>query len=116
MVIADCVEAALNAAERIAVDYRILPAVTKVVAAAAPGAPQLYDDVPGNLCCNWAIGDMAAIDAAFASAHHIARIDLINNRLVPNAMESRAALAEYEPATTTTRSTPRPSFRTSPGY
>jgi aerobic carbon-monoxide dehydrogenase large subunit len=99
MVIADSVEAARSAAERIAVDYRILPAVTEVVAAGAPGAPQLYDDVPVNLCCDWAIGDAAATDAAFAKAHHIAKIDLINNRLAPNAMESRAALAEYEPAT-----------------
>jgi CO/xanthine dehydrogenase Mo-binding subunit len=64
-----------------------------------PGAPQLYEDVPGNFCCDWAVGDAAATDAAFAEAHHIAKIDLVNNRLVPNAMESRAALAEYEPAT-----------------
>jgi xanthine dehydrogenase molybdopterin-binding subunit B len=99
MVIADSGEAARSAAERIAVEYRVLPAVTVVVAAAAPGAPQLYDDVPGNLCCDWAIGDATATDAAFARAHHIARIDLVNDRLVPNAMESRAALAEYEPAT-----------------
>src|ERR1700730_2903023 len=97
MVIADSIEAARNAAERIAVDYRILPAVTGGVAATKPGAPQLYEDVPGNLCCDWAVGDAAATDAAFAKAHHIAKIDLVNNRLVPNAMESRAALAEYEP-------------------
>jgi carbon-monoxide dehydrogenase large subunit len=93
MVGADSVDAARSAAERIAVDYRILPAVTGVVAATAPGAPQLYEDVPVNLCCDWAIGDAAATDAAFARAHHIAKIDLVNNRLVPNAMESRAALA-----------------------
>ena len=99
MVIADSVEAARNAAERIGAEYRILPAVTEVVAATAPDAPELYDDVPGNLCCDWAIGDAPATDAAFAKAHHIAKINLVNNRLVPNAMESRAALAEYEPAT-----------------
>jgi aerobic carbon-monoxide dehydrogenase large subunit len=99
MVVADSVEAARSAAERIEVEYRILSAVTEVVAATGPDAPQLYDDVRGNLCCDWSIGDAAATDAAFANAHHIARIDLTNNRLVPNAMESRAALAEYEPAT-----------------
>jgi carbon-monoxide dehydrogenase large subunit len=99
MVIADSVGAARSAAERIAVDYRTLPAVTEVVAATAPGAPQLYNGVPGNLCCDWAIGDPVATDAAFAKAHHIAKINVVNNRLVPNAMESRAALAEYEPAT-----------------
>ena len=99
MVVADSVEAARTAAELIRVEYSILPAVTEVVAAMAPGAPQLYEEVPGNLCCDWAIGDAAATDAAFARAHHIAKVDLVNNRLVPNAMESRAALAEYEPAT-----------------
>jgi aerobic carbon-monoxide dehydrogenase large subunit len=90
--------AMVNAAERIGVEYRILPAVTGVVAATMPGAPRLYEDVPDNLCCDWAVGE-AATDAAFAKAHHIVKIDLVNNRLVPNAMESRAALAEYEPAT-----------------
>jgi aerobic carbon-monoxide dehydrogenase large subunit len=99
MVVADSVEAARNAAERIIVEYNILPAVTGVVAAVKPEAPQLYDDVPGNLCCDWALGDAAATDAAFAKAYRVAKIDLVNNRLVPNAMESRAALAEYEPAT-----------------
>jgi carbon-monoxide dehydrogenase large subunit len=99
MVIAESVEAARDAAERIGVEYRILTAVTEAVAATAPEAPQLYEDAPGNLCCDWAVGDATATDAAFARAHHIAKIDLVNNRLVPNAMESRAALAEYEPAT-----------------
>ncbi len=99
MVVADSIEAARNAAERIDVEYRILPAVTGVVEAMRADAPQLYDGVPGNLCCDWSIGDPAATDAALARAHHIARIDLVNNRLVPNAMEARAALAEYEPAT-----------------
>jgi carbon-monoxide dehydrogenase large subunit len=99
MVIADSIEAARTAAERIRVEYRILPAVTEVNAAMTAGAPQLYEDVPSNLCCDWTIGDAVATDAAFAKAHHIAKIDLLNNRLVPNAMESRAAIAEYEPAT-----------------
>src|SRR5215468_4217229 len=99
IVIAQSVEAARTAAERIRVGYRILPAVTEVNAAMTAGAPQLYEDVANNVCCDWAIGDAAATEAAFAKAHHIAKIDLVNNRLVPNAMESRAALAEYEPAT-----------------
>jgi hypothetical protein len=97
--IADSVDAARSAAEPVVVEYRILPAVTGVVAAMAPGAPQLYKDVPVNLCCDWAIGDVAATYAALATAHHIAKIDVVNNRLVPNSMESRAALAEFEPAT-----------------
>ncbi len=99
MVVAESLAAARNAAELVQVSYKVLPAVTGVADAVKPGAPQLYDDVPGNLCCDWAVGDKAKTDAAFAKAHHVARLDLVNNRLVPNAMESRAALAEYEPAT-----------------
>ena len=99
MVVAESALAAKNAAETIGVDYKILPAVVSVADAIKPDAPQLYDDVPGNLCCDWAVGDEAATDAAFAKAHHVAKIDLINTRLVPNAMETRAALAEYDPST-----------------
>ncbi len=99
MIIANSVAAAKNAAELVAVDYQVLPAVTGVADAVKPGAPQLYADVPGNLCCDWSVGDKAATEAAFAAAYRIAKLDLVNNRLVPNAMESRAALAEYEPST-----------------
>jgi carbon-monoxide dehydrogenase large subunit len=115
IVIAHSVEAARTAAERIRVEYRILPAVTEVNAAMTAGAPQLYEDVANNVCCDWAIGDAAATDAAFARAHHIAKVDLVNNRLVPNAMESRAALAEYEPATGDYTYIPRHSFPMSRG-
>jgi aerobic carbon-monoxide dehydrogenase large subunit len=98
MIVAETLAAARNGAELVQVAYKGLPAVTGVVEAIRPGAPLLYDDVPANLCCDWAVGDKAATDAAFAKAHHIAKLDLINNRLAPNAMETRAALAEYEPA------------------
>lgn len=99
VVIAQSLAAARNAAELVAVDYEPLPAVTGAYDAAQPGAPQLYDDVPGNLCCDWSIGDKAATDAAFAKAFHVTKLDLINTRLVPNAMETRAAVAEYNPGT-----------------
>jgi aerobic carbon-monoxide dehydrogenase large subunit len=98
MIIAETVAAARTGAELVQIAYKVLPAVTGVVDAIKPGAPMLYGDVPGNLCCDWAVGDKAATEAAFAKAHHVAKLDLVNNRLVPNAMESRAALAEYEPA------------------
>ncbi len=98
MVVAASATEAKNAAETINIEYRILPAVAGVVEAVKPGAPQLYDDVPGNLCCDWAVGDEAATAAAFAKAHHVAKIDLVNTRLVPNAMETRAALADYDPS------------------
>src|SRR6202030_4787055 len=61
--------------------------------------PPLCDDVPSNLCCHWALGDRAATDAAFRKAAHVARIILVNNRLVGNPMEPRAAIAEYNAAT-----------------
>ncbi len=64
-----------------------------------PGAPQVFADVPGNLCYDWSLGDLAAVDAAFAKAARIVKLDLVNNRLVPNAMEPRAAIGEFDRAT-----------------
>jgi aerobic carbon-monoxide dehydrogenase large subunit len=55
--------------------------------------------VPNNLCCDWDLGDKAATDAAFNKAAHVARIKLVNNRLVGNPMEPRAAIAEFHPET-----------------
>ena len=99
VVIAETLNQAKEAAELVAVDYDSLPAIVSAEEATKPGAPLLYDDVPNNLCCDWALGDKAATDAAFARAFKVAKIDLVNNRLVPNAMETRAAVAEYEPGT-----------------
>ena len=98
-VVADTVEQARAAAELVAIDYEPLPAVVGVLDAVAEGAPQLYDDVPGNLCCDWHLGDKAATDAAFAKAAHVARLSLVNNRLIGNPMEPRAAVAEFNPGT-----------------
>ncbi|HTZ37798.1 MAG TPA: molybdopterin cofactor-binding domain-containing protein, partial [Stellaceae bacterium] len=67
--------------------------------ALSPGAPQLHEQAKGNLCYDWHLGDKAAVDAAFAKAAHVTRIDIVNNRLVPNAMEPRAAIGEYDRAT-----------------
>jgi carbon-monoxide dehydrogenase large subunit len=97
VVIAETPAAAKNAAELVSVDYKPLPAIVSAADAVKPGAPLLYDDVPNNLCCDWSIGNKAATDAGFAKAHHVAKLDLVNNRLVPNAMETRAAVAEYDP-------------------
>ncbi|MAY62486.1 MAG: carbon monoxide dehydrogenase [Rhizobiales bacterium] len=97
-VVAESVEAAEAAAELIEVDYEVLPHVTGVVEALQPGAPQLYDDVPNNLCCDWDLGDQGAVDAAFEAATHVTSIELVNQRLVGNPMEPRAAIGEYDPA------------------
>jgi aerobic carbon-monoxide dehydrogenase large subunit len=98
-IVAETREQAQNAAEAVAVDYDVLPAVVGVLDAIKRDAPLLFDDVPNNLCCDWALGDKAATDAAFRKAAHVARISLVNNRLVGNPMEPRAAIAEYNAAT-----------------
>jgi len=77
----------------IEVDYQPLPAV--VSAAKAKNGPALHEIAPDNTCYVWALGDKAAVDAAFAKAAHVTKLDFINNRLVPNAIEPRSANAMY---------------------
>ena len=95
LVIADTLHHAKDAAELIDVDYDVLPAVVNCVDTMKPGAPQIHDAAPGNKCYTWALGDKAAVDAAFAGAAHVTKLDLVNNRLIPNAIEPRAATASY---------------------
>jgi carbon-monoxide dehydrogenase large subunit len=97
VVIAETRQAAKDAAELIAIDYQDLPAVASLRDAIAPGAALVHDDVPGNICYDWHIGDKATIDAAFAKAAKVVKLDLTNNRLIPNAMEPRAALGDFDP-------------------
>ena len=98
VVIADTKQAAKDAAELLEIEYEDLPAVASMRDAIAPGAPLVHDDAPGNLCYDWEIGDKAAVDAAFARAAHRVKLDLTNNRLVPNALEPRAALGDFDPS------------------
>ena len=98
-ILAETAHEARDAAELIEVDYTPLPAAVDLESAIAPGAPQIFEDVPGNLCCDWSIGDAAATEAAFARAHHVTKLKLVNNRLVGNPMEPRAAIAEFKPST-----------------
>src|SRR6266568_1901188 len=98
MVIAETPDQAKDAAELIEVDYDVLPAVVNPVEALKSGAPQIHDGAPGNKCYTWAIGDKAAVDAAFAKAAHVTKLDIVNNRLIPNAIEPRAAVASYSRA------------------
>ncbi len=99
MVIADTYAQAKDAAEKITVDYEVLPASVDPVKTLDGSAPQVHADVPGNLCYDWELGDKAAVDAAFAKAAHVTKLALVNNRLIPNAMEPRAAAAEYDRGT-----------------
>ncbi|WP_137124317.1 xanthine dehydrogenase family protein molybdopterin-binding subunit [Roseomonas sp. HF4] len=92
-------EQARDAAEAIAVDYEVLQAAATMADAQKPGAPAIHDGVAGNLCYDWHIGDKAVVDAAFAGAAKVVSLDLVNNRLIPNAMEPRAALGEFDRTT-----------------
>ena len=98
VVIAETRQQAKNAAEALQVELEDLPAFAHVRDAIAPGAALVHDDAPGNICYDWHIGDAAMVDAAFAQAKHVVKLDLLNNRLVPNAMEPRAAIGECDPS------------------
>ncbi|HVN35183.1 MAG TPA: xanthine dehydrogenase family protein molybdopterin-binding subunit [Casimicrobiaceae bacterium] len=98
LVVAETLHQAKDAAELIEVDYEVLPAVVNPADALKPGAPQIHDEAPGNKCYTWALGDKAAVDTAFAKAAHVTKIDIVNNRLIPNAIEPRAAVASYSRA------------------
>src|SRR5450432_221885 len=98
LVIAETLTQAKDAAELIAVDYEVLPSVVEPAAALKAGAPLIHDGAPGNRCYTWALGDKAATDAAFANAAHVTKLDIVNNRLIPNAIEPRAAVATFSRA------------------
>ena len=97
-VIAETRQQARNAAERLVIDYEDLPAVAHLKDAVAPGAPLVHDAAAGNLCYDWHIGDKALVDAAFAQAAHTVKLELTNNRLVPNALETRCAIGACDPS------------------
>jgi len=96
VVIAETLEQARVAAEHIKVDYKVLPAVIDMEAAVRPGSAVVHDVAPDNRVYQWHLGDQAAADAAFKKATHVTRLDIVNNRLVPNAMEPRAAIGDYD--------------------
>ncbi|HEY1289322.1 MAG TPA: xanthine dehydrogenase family protein molybdopterin-binding subunit [Burkholderiales bacterium] len=96
VVIAETAAQARDAAELVEVDYEVLPAVTD--ASKAKGAAALHDIAPDNSCYVWALGDKAAVDAAFSKAAHVTKLEFVNNRLVPNAIEPRSANASYSRA------------------
>src|SRR5208282_6608153 len=83
LVVAETLTAARDAAEAIEVEYEALPAVTEAKDAIAPGAPQLFEHIPGNLVFDWDndMGDAKATEAAFAKAVRVVALDLVNNRV-----------------------------------
>ena len=98
LVVADSAALAQDAAEEIAVEYRDLPAVIGFDAAAKPGAPQLHQDIPGNLAFEYESGERAAVQAAFAGAALRTRLTVRSQRLVGNPIEPRAFLASVDAA------------------
>jgi aerobic carbon-monoxide dehydrogenase large subunit len=98
-VVAESLAQARDAAEAVVVDIDPLPAVTDPQEASQPGAPQLYDHIPNNVALDYHFGDAARVEAAFADAAHVTRLDIVNTRVAVVAMEPRAALASYDKVT-----------------
>lgn len=98
MAVAETRERALDAAELIAVDYESLPAATTPEAALAAGAEPLAEGAGGNLCAGESVGDRAAVDAAFAAAARVARIDVVNHRVAASPLEPRGAIGAFDAA------------------
>ena len=94
LVVAETYLQARDAAEAVEVDYEELAPVIDITQAAG-AASSVHDDVPDNVCYTWGHGDAAAVDAAFAKAAKVSRLEFANNRLIPNAMDPRAANAHY---------------------
>jgi aerobic carbon-monoxide dehydrogenase large subunit len=98
-VVASSRVSAQNAAEAIAVEYDVLPAVVDPIAATKPGAPAVWPDAPDNVVAAMSYGDAAKVEEAFAGAAHKVSLDLVSQRLVPSAMEPRSTIAEVEKKT-----------------
>lgn len=95
-VIAESKNLARDAAELVEIDYGPLPAAIGADKALQPDAPLIWDEIPGNLACDWEFGDKQATEEAFQRAEHIVRMSGIQNRLIPNFIEPRAANATYD--------------------
>ncbi len=96
-VVAETAAQARDAVEAIGFEVEELPAVTDPVEAAGADAPRLHDELPSNVVLDYYFGDGKAVEAAFAQAAHVTRLDLASNRIVVNPLEPRAAVAEFEP-------------------
>lgn len=95
-IVAETTQAARDGAEAVMVDYDILPSATDLATATDPGQPQVWENAPRNTCFDWEAGDKAKADELFKQAAHVTRVTVVNNRVVVNSMETRAALAEYD--------------------
>ena len=96
VVVAETLAQAKDAGEKLVIDYEVLPAVADPAKAQAAGAPLIHEVAPNNTIYQWHLGDQKAVEAAFKAANHVTKLDFINNRLVPNAIEPRAAIGDYD--------------------
>ena len=96
VVIAETLAQARDAVEKIHVDYEVLKPVIDMAHATDSGSPVIHDVAPDNQVYDWHLGDKGATEAAFAKAKHVTKLDIVNNRLIPNAMEPRAAIGDYD--------------------
>jgi len=100
VVIAESREEARDAADEIDIDWEELPAVANAKKATEDGAPLVHDEAPNNKCFDWELGNpKEEVDKAMNQAHHITTLEFTNQRVIPNAMETRAAIGQYEEAT-----------------
>jgi carbon-monoxide dehydrogenase large subunit len=98
VVIAETKEQATDAAEAVNVEYEELPCVTDAAKAVQPGAPLVHDDVPNNICYDWALGNpIEEVNEAMSMAAHVTTLEYVNQRLVPNAIEPRSYNSSYDP-------------------
>ncbi len=95
-IIAESLNEAKSAAEKVVLDLEELPAVVNMKAALSGAPVAVHDEAAQNLCFDWELGDEAAVKAAFERAHHITTLEVVNNRLIPNAIEPRAAIGQYD--------------------
>jgi carbon-monoxide dehydrogenase large subunit len=98
-IVAETIKQARDAAEAIEVDYDTLPSITDLPTVMDKGGPLVWADVPHNLAFDWEIGDKTATEAEFAKAAHVTKLTIVNNRIVVNSMEARAALADFDART-----------------
>ncbi|HEY7581570.1 MAG TPA: xanthine dehydrogenase family protein molybdopterin-binding subunit [Acetobacteraceae bacterium] len=97
-IVAETAAAARDAAELVNVDYTVQPAIIDLAKATEPGAPLVWPEAKNNVAFDWGIGDQAATDALFASAAHVTRLTVVNNRVVVASMEARAAIGDFDQA------------------
>ena len=98
-VVAETPAQATDALELIDVDWEPLPAVVDAEKATQRGAPQLHENAPNNVVFDWTVGDKAGTDAAFAKPEVYIKQRLVNQRLIPNPMETRGDIGWYNPGT-----------------